>query len=266
MFGYQAVYDPDFYDALGFAADNGFDYVSFDLNVPRFYLDELTSDNLDQIRKMAARLGVGVAFHAPGDNISLFTDYPAARSGIIEHFSLILNQAARLNARHVVVHPGLHPVFKKSGMTDDDFTVEYADYFVSVLCGNLEKLASVQSQTMLCVENFGFNPLVARALEQLWAADAPVFLTWDIAKGYNRELERDEAVETFMRSHLSYIREVHVHDIKRGFRSHQTLGSGDLDFGPYLDLMRQPGLAVTIEVRPREEALESLHRLRELLR
>ena len=49
-FGYQAVYDHDFLDAIDYAAANRFDYVSFDLNVPRFYIDRLDRAERERIR------------------------------------------------------------------------------------------------------------------------------------------------------------------------------------------------------------------------
>lgn len=92
-FGYQAVYDRDFFDAIGYAAANRFDYVSFDLNVPRFYVDRMADSDLDRLRRATERAGVGLAFHAPGDNVSLFSDYPAIREGIVKHFGRIIAAA-----------------------------------------------------------------------------------------------------------------------------------------------------------------------------
>ena len=71
--GYQAVFDRDFFDAISYAAENRFDYVQFYLNVPRYYLDELGPRELDRIRLAASDKAVGLGFHAPGDNVSLFT-------------------------------------------------------------------------------------------------------------------------------------------------------------------------------------------------
>lgn len=74
--GYQAVYDSNFFDAIDYASSNGVDFVSFDLNVPKFYIDSLSNEELETIKEYAEKRKVGLAFHAPGDNISLFSDYP----------------------------------------------------------------------------------------------------------------------------------------------------------------------------------------------
>ena len=44
--GYQAVYDNLYLDALKYAKKNKFDYVQFDLNVPKFYLENLEKNEL----------------------------------------------------------------------------------------------------------------------------------------------------------------------------------------------------------------------------
>jgi sugar phosphate isomerase/epimerase len=260
-FGYQAVYDADFVDAVQYAATNRFDCVSFDLSVPRFYIDRMERDELQRIRCAAERAGVGLAFHLPGDNVSLFADYPAIRKGILEHFSAILSTAEQLGARHVVVHPGICPSFKQANKKEDDFTREYHDYFSTVLCENLLHLASQTRNVLLCVENVRFTALTRGVVERLLADTDKLFLTWDIAKTYDADLQLDAAVEEFMWQHAARIREVHAHDITPGFKSHQVIGDGGIDFRKYAALFRRADVAVTMEVRPREAATVSRDRL-----
>lgn len=260
QFGYQAVYDASFFDAIGYAKDNRFDYVSFDLNVPRFYIDDLSGDELGRIRGCAEAAGVGLAFHTPGDNISLYSDYPSIRSGIIEHFSRIIAAAESLGARHVTVHPGIHPSLKQVRTHEDDFIKEYESYFGAVLRENLLRLADHANDVLVCVENFHFTQITMRVIEGVLNECDRIFLTWDIAK------TTDDSVETFMRRWEHRIREVHAHDIIRGLdRSHQTIGDGYLDFRPCADLIARPDVATTIEVRPREAATISRDRLIEIL-
>lgn len=264
IFGYQAVYDADFFDAIAYAKQNGFDFVSFDLNVPRFYIDQLTDAKLAEIWDYSEKQGVALAFHAPGDNISLYADYPSIRSGIIEHFIKILTAAKKLNARHVTIHPGNIPAFKRSDVDGDDFGVEYASYFKDVLYENLMRLAENSKDVFICVENFNFTDLTMDVLQRTFDR-APLFLTWDIPKTYDKQLNLNQTVDGFMRKNRKYIREIHFHDIKKNDRSHLMIGKGDLDFREFMEVFEQPELAGTIEVRPREEALRSMSTLRELM-
>jgi sugar phosphate isomerase/epimerase len=266
LFGYQAVYDRGFHDAIDYAARNGFDYVSFDLNVPTFYIDALDDDAVGGIRQHAEEQGIGLAFHAPGDNISLFSDYLSIRKGILEHLSAIIAAAEKLNARHVTIHPGSYPSLKQAGKTEDDFAKEYRDYFSRTLCENLMHLAGSAGNVLLCVENVNFTPLTMNVVEQTLADCDRLYLTWDIAKTYDRQLQLSSEVHAFLTKHTDRIREVHVHDIIRGFRSHQIVGDGGIDFRDYASVLRLPDVAVTIEVRPREAATASRDNLLSLLR
>lgn len=265
IFGYQAVYDRDMFDAIDYAAENSFDYVSFDLNVPRFYIDQTPAAELDRVRGYAETKGVGIAFHAPGDNISLYADYPAIRRGHLEHFGAIIAAAERLGARHVVVHTGAPPSLKQVGAAGDVFLEEHAEYFRSVLAENILHLADQTKSVSLCIENYQFSAMTMAVVEKVLAKSDRVSLTWDIAKTYNGQLELNKAVEDFMWKHAARVGEIHAHDIIKGYRSHQIVGDGGIDFTKYASLLRRADMAVTIEVRPREAAAISRDRLRAML-
>lgn len=55
IIGYQVVYDLSFFDAIDYAKANDFDFVSFDLNVPRFYIDQLSQKELEEIREYSEK-------------------------------------------------------------------------------------------------------------------------------------------------------------------------------------------------------------------
>jgi hypothetical protein len=40
--GYHAIYDQDYFEAIDYAGKNNFDFVQFDLGVPKFFLDSLS--------------------------------------------------------------------------------------------------------------------------------------------------------------------------------------------------------------------------------
>ncbi len=94
------------------------------------------------------------------------------------------------------------------------------------------------------------------ALDRIFKA-TPLFLTWDIAKTYDRKLNCNHEVEDYMYKNVDRIKEIHAHDAIKDFRSHQTIGSGNIDFSKYYDIFMLPDVSVTIEVRPREEATAS---------
>ena len=260
LIGYQAVYDESYLDALRFAARSGFDYVQFDLNVPHFSLHGMSASDRRLVRDAAADLWVGLSFHAPGDNVSLFTDYPGIRQAILRHFAEIIAAAGDLGARHVTLHPGLHPSFRASGGAVDAFMLRYADYYAQVLADNLAELARSAKGVMLCVENYGLDTVAMEGLERLLRGETPVFLTWDVAKSAGHP----EHV-AFYREHRERIRELHLHDAIAGGHSHLALGQGEIDFEEALPLVLWDNVATTIEVRPREQAAASRETLLAML-
>ena len=260
LVGYHAVFDKDYLDTVAYAADNEFDYVQFDLNVPRFYLDQLTGREVRRIRAAAADRHVGLSFHAPGDNVSLFTDFPAVREGLLRQMHLILQRANDLGARHLTVHPGLCPSFREAGEGDDAYRAEYWGYYGRVLSDNLRWMAERAGTVLVCVENFGTVDLAFQSLAEIRDRGLPVYLCWDFAKSQSQA-----GAEVFFRTNAAQIREVHVHDLDDQGHSHEIVGEGTMEFGRYADLIERADVATTIEVGPREAASESRRRLAEIL-
>ena len=260
LVGYHAVFDKDYHDAIAYASDSRFDYVQFDLNIPRFYLDHLSAREVRRIRTAADDRHVGLSVHAPGDNVSLFTDYPAARDGLLRQMQHILHRANDLGARHLTVHPGLVPSFRRARETGDAYRAEYAPYYRRVLSENLRWMADRSGSVVICVENFGTVDLAFEALGGLLGQGFPIHLCWDFAKS-----AAQNGAEDFFRQNAGHIREVHVHDLDLHGRSHQVVGEGTLDFRRYAEVIVRGDVATTIEVRPREAALESRLRLSQIL-
>jgi sugar phosphate isomerase/epimerase len=65
---------------------------------------------------------------------------------------------------------------------------------------------------------------------------------------------------------LFAVRQVHLHDIDTHGRSHRVVGTGVIDFGHYLKLLRDVDVwDYCIEVRPREKAVESMENLKNIV-
>jgi sugar phosphate isomerase/epimerase len=257
IFGCHEVYEAGYSEALGAAARAGFSYVQFDLNVPRFYLDGLSGDTLAEIRSIAADLGLGISLHAPGDNISLFSDYPAIRRGILDHLKMILEKADILEARHLVVHPLAPPSFRRADNLEDQFQKEYSVYFKDILKANLGELSHAAGGVLLLVENQRLGSIARTALEELFAEDDRIGLSLDWAKAHSKSLVLDEAQAAFFEKHRRRIREIHLHDMDEGGRSHLRPGQGKLDFAPLFSRFFSGEEWLTVEVRPLAEAAKA---------
>jgi sugar phosphate isomerase/epimerase len=255
--GYHVVYAQDYFQGITDAKAHGFDFAQFELGVPEYYLDGLSPERLREIRDYADGHGVELTFHAPGDNVSLFADYPCVRRGNLEQFQRILEKASLLRARHMTVHAGDTSAFRQSGKQGDDFLRTHAEYYEDVLYENLRDVLGHAGDVLVCLENYHLNEIAMRAAQRLIDEGRGLWLTLDVAKPHDVE---------FYRKNKSAIREMHIHDINPAIgRSHQTVGAGNIDFTRFKQFYG-PGVYLNFEVRPVEEAAKSKIALEEFWR
>ncbi len=256
--GYHAVYAKNYFDGIDAAKANGFGFVQFDLGVPEFFLDDLTADDLARIREHAEEKEIAITFHSPGDNVSLFCDYPLIRQGILDQFRRILEKADMLNARHMTFHTGDYPRYRKAGEKSDD---SHIVYYESVLYENLRVLTEHSGDVLVCVENSGLNAVSRSAVRKLINDTGKLYLTLDTGKMYkNGTLIQDDYL--FFEKHQLYLREMHIHDINKN-GSHEAVGSGTVDFALFKPFVTE-NVWVNFEIRPVEAAKRSKDKLFEL--
>jgi sugar phosphate isomerase/epimerase len=264
-FGYHAVYEHDYQSAIKAAAEQDFHYVQFDLNVPAFYIDRMSRRQLDEINAVAADFGIGITFHAPGDNVGLFTDYPLIRKGILDHMKLVLQKANFLNAHHLTVHPLNPPSFLRADTLKDSFQEENHDYFKEVLKENLRQLTNASGSVLIIVENCHFGRIAIDALDEMFKEGTDIFLALDWAKMHKVDQLIDEEQHQFFTQHRHRIRELHLHDMDASGRSHLIPGQGSLDFKPLLNQFFDPSQWLNIEVRPFVEAVKARDKFLEMI-
>lgn len=251
--GYHAIYSRDFFDGINDARKYGFDFVQFDLGVHKFFLDDLTESDLKEIKSRAENNNVEITFHSPGDNVSLFCDPPLIRKGILDELKLILEKANILNARHVTFHAGIYSQFNKTGDKKD-----YSDlaYFENVLYENIKFLIDNRGDILICVENFHLNQIIKNVIKRFISEKSPLFLTLDTAKMYCGGTEINQDDYNFFLEYKDFIREMHIHDFIKGYGSHQTVGTGTVDFKSFQKFYND-NVYVNFEVRPVEAAAVS---------
>jgi len=251
--GYHAVYSNNFFDGIDDAQKNGFDFVQFDLGVPTYFLNDVSDDMLNEIRKHAESKNVQITFHAPGDNVGLFCDYPIIRKGILDEFTLILEKANKLNARHITFHAGNYSQFKKSGTKTDDSNISY---YEQVLYDNVKHLIDHCGDVFVCMENFQWREVTRRAIRRLLADGNALYLTLDTAKLYSSATEINEDDYELFIKYRDCLREIHIHDMNKEFGSHQIVGTGTVDFELFKQFLSD-NVYLNFEVRPVEAAKQS---------
>lgn len=259
--GYHSVYAETFFNGIGDAKSHRFDFVQFDLGVPSYFLNGMTYDALKDIKKYAQDSGIEITFHSPGDNVSLFSDYPIIRKGILDEFKLMLEKADMLGARHMTFHTGIYPMFKKSGEKADN---SRSAYYENILYENLKTIVENSGNVLVCVENFGLNRTAKTAIQRLIDDTGKLYLTLDIAKMYSSNGGINEDDFKFFEKNKEYIREIHVHDRNNECGSHQIVGEGFVDFSLFKHFFSE-NTYVNFEVRPVEAAKQSKDNLTKIL-
>ena len=101
------------------------------------------------------------------------------------------------------------------------------------------------SNVTICVENLsGYHQWQLEALDAL--LESPVFgLTWDV--GHDHCTGGGDGA--FIRQRADRLRHMHLHDARRPGRDHLALGTGELDLLDRLELARDWGCTVVVEIK-----------------
>lgn len=265
---YHVVYDDSLMDAVKYAAENDWTSIVPDIGVPAFSPERILTDERTRLRELSRNLSIGWGFHAAGDNVSLFSTYPPIRAGIIQYFKQTINLAREISTgpTNVVIHAGVPPKFKKARSQSGNFNDIHHDFYAQTLRENITALIEhAFPHVKIAIENTGWTPLIRDVVRSLLPKG--LRLCFDIPKLYGPGFKIIEEDWNFIKEHKGFIEVVHIHDIDPTLGSHQVVGEGILDFERYLrflsELPTKP--QYVFEVRPREEAHESLLKLGRLL-
>jgi sugar phosphate isomerase/epimerase len=265
---YHVVYDTSLEDAIRYAAANDWNGIVPDIGVPNFSPDRISTDDRARLRSLSQELSIEWGFHAPGDDVSLFSTYPPVREGILRYFKQVINLAREVSVKptNVVFHAGIPPSFRKAGSEKDDFSDVYAEKYTTTLRENLiELIEHARPNVTIVLENVNWTPIVCDVLQRLFPTGLKLCL--DIPKLFEMNFRMNESDWSIFQQHKSAISVVHIHDSHPVLKSHQILGEGIIDFERVLRLL--DGLRTkpqyVFEIRPREAAHQSLINLGRLM-
>ena len=256
--GLQILFDfNDITDAIRFAAEHGFRVLELNLGNIHFARQLASSRERVRVRHAARRLKVKLAIHAH-DGPSFFIPNDAVRRCGVAELKRLLDRAADIEARNVVMHLGFDMNYGTAAGTG--FTHEqYPDYFRKALTDALTELkVYARGRCRLCVENVGgFRyDLTHLVLDEVLAGNLGLCL--DV--GHTNVIPAEKRVDemALFERHKRRIFHSHVHD-NHGLRDeHQVLGQGTIDFRPLFRLLAETDALIVFEVRPRQSALQCL--------
>jgi len=255
-FGYHVVYDTDIYDAINFASRHGFGYIVPDLMIPRFFPENFDQNERKRIKEVANSKNVAISFHGPSDYLNLGSLHPEVRKAVLQRLKACLDLASDVGAERFTIHIDPPFDFVLAGAKGTYLKNHWAQH-KNATKESLEELAEhSQGNVLVCVENDRLGEMAMEVLNDL-LPKGNLFLTWDIPKS-NLNGNPIAEMEKFLLSNQDKVRECHLHDQKPGKSSHDTLGAGNIDIPRYLKILAPQDVHFTIEIRPREKALESL--------
>jgi sugar phosphate isomerase/epimerase len=259
-FGYHVVYDVSIYDAIDFAARHGFGYVVPDFMVPRFFPEHFSDSERRKLREFAESKHISISFHGPSDYLNIGTLYPEVRQAVLGRMKLCIDFADDVGAKRFTIHVEPPFDFVFAGKKGTFLKEHWATYKEAVMQGLTELIDYTPRGIHLCVENNQLSKITLEVLEET-LSEGGFFLTWDLPKSHTSNIEPDVEVESFFRRHLADVKECHLHDRRPGGYSHDALGAGKINFLKYLTLLLPLDVHFTLEIRPREKALESFRTL-----
>ena len=265
---YHVIYDDSLEDAIRYAAANDWTGIVPDFGVPTFSPERISSEERARLRNLSHELSVDWGFHAPGDDVSLFTTYPPVREGIMKYFKQVINLAREISVKptNVVIHSGNPPSFRKAGEQSDVFSETHRDIYTQTFRENLTELIEhARPHVKIVLENVNWTPMVCEVLQHLFPTGLKICL--DIPKLYGPDFKIDESDWNFIQKHKGAIEVVHIHDIHPTLGSHQIVGEGVLDFERVLRFLEELPVKpqYVFEVRPREAAHKSLLNISRLM-
>jgi sugar phosphate isomerase/epimerase len=267
---YHVIYDTSLAESIRYAAANDWNGIVPDLGVPIFSPEKISSNERAVLRDLSRDFSIEWGFHAPGDDVSLLSNYPPIRTGIVSYFKQIINLARELSTgpTNMVVHAGAPPSFRKAGnQPSDGFSQEYMSVYAQVLRENLSGLLThARPQVKLVIENVNWTQLIRDVIEHLIPQGLKLCL--DIPKLYSSDMKIKEADWNLFKRFKGSIEVVHIHDVIPQIGGHQVVGNGLVDFQETLSFLN--GLSTkpqyVFEVRPREEAHRSLENIGQIMK
>jgi sugar phosphate isomerase/epimerase len=263
--GFQTLFDfRDAVEAIDFAADNGFKAIELNLGNP-YYLNQLRSAReRARIRAAARRRRTDVLVHSVDGLNFLRVDWQHAQMNL-NMLKKLIRCATEAEVRHFTFHLGVDMFYGYSAgkkYTYEIYPELFADNLRRVL---LELRVFARDQVVLGVENVGgFRyPWVFPLLHKVLGGR--LCLTMDVGHINVYKGRVKEAEEDFFKDHRRLIRSSHLHDNDGKWDMHDVIGNGSINFVPYLRMLAEQNAYCIFEVRPKESAVESLHRYRDVI-
>lgn len=246
---------PDLERCVFKAARMGFQFVELNMNMPAYQLHRLDAARLIGLMEEHS---IYFTIHLP-EEMDLANPNPRVSAAYRDTVFEALELAARLRMPVLNMHlnPGIF--FTLPGERRYLYSQDLEQY-LDVMTRFREEYARRARGTgvRLLIENTGgFLPHQASAIECL--LESPAFgLTLDVGHSFAAlDVDLD-----FFKRHERALHHMHLHDAS-GKKNHLPIGEGDAPIAKYVELARDRGLRVVVEVKTEEALCRSVETLKE---
>lgn len=224
------------------AQEQGLDFVELNINFPQYQLSMLDPEGLN---RLSEEFGIGYTLHLDDEmSIADFNDYVA--EGYLKTVLDAIELAKKVKIPVLNMHLSRGAKYTLPDRVVYFFEAYREDYLKKIAHFRDVCTAAIgEAPITICVENTnGWLDFQRAAVELL--LESPVFgLTYDIGHNYCAK----NADEAWLLAHKDRLRHFHIHNTAQGNKDHQALGTGELDIPRYLDLARELGCTVVLEVK-----------------
>ncbi len=256
------------HEAIATAIDLGYDAFELSGEFPQCLCDEVGPAERERTRQLVETSGLMVSVHAPFTSLNIAALNPGVRKESVRQVLAAVDLCADIGGRHVTIHNGEYILSKNFRKKIPQIVQIQWDY-------NIESLKAIAARAeergiVLCLENIGFeHNTIDRTADDLLAireaiGSSALFFCIDIGHArLNKELD------TIFEKLGPLTRHVHFTDNLGAVDDHMIIGTGNFDYSPVMDFLKQFKGPVILEVvkvgNDPEPARKSLAHFRSLL-
>jgi sugar phosphate isomerase/epimerase len=264
-FGLNIIYDRDFYSAIDFATKYNFDVIEVWLGVPQFFPEKYSKKERKKIVNYTKLKDIQIQLHAP-EYPSLFAYHSEIRKASLSYLKTVIDFAKDLESTVLTIHPGSIGAFTFPDGKKVPLFRSYPEYFLKIFRENLEALCNfTKNKTKLCMENTDYFETPLMKIIEEFLSKNKLYLTWDVAKSYNRDGTIKKQELNFFLKNMKSIKNIHLHDAT-SISGHEIIGRGFVDFKFFFKKLKNLDVNYIIEVRPHSNVLKSRNNLLKILR
>ena len=259
---FHVIHEKSLEKTIEYAAMNNWTGIVPDFNVPRYAPNKFDTSERKKLAEISRIKNIEWGFHAPADDLSLFTSHQPIRDAILAFFKHLIDLARDLSPgpTNFVIHTGNYPSFRNAEGFENTFLIDYSQYYTSKLSELILDLIDYgKPDVIIVLENLRWDDDIRREIPEL--VDYGLRLCLDIPKLYTKQLQMKKEDFDIFDTYREAIEVVHVHDMFKNGTSHQIVGKGDIDFTLIIEFLTSltHNPQYVFEVRPKEAAQESLH-------